>query len=311
MSDRLDIRIRGKTVTVPAITVAGTSIISTRRYPRIGQMFDELWLERSTLPPIELVIAELKSKKQRPDIFTFAQRVPDSEPKYRYYYEFDNYAVLPLSTYDQWFRRQITGAVRTKVRAGEKRGVVVRVATYHDNFVEGISSVNNETPFRGGRRFWHFARDFDSTKEVFGTYADRSTYLAAYRGEEMVGYLKMVWDAGMAHILHLLSKTSARDCQPNNALLSEAVRQCCLQNASYLLYGRFDYGRKVEDSLQKFKRSNGFVRMDVPRYYVPLTRAGDLALRLGLHTKLADRVPEWIAAPLRNLRARWYTRHTA
>ena len=48
--------------------------------------------------------------------------------------------------------------------------------------------------------------------------------------------------------------------------------------------------------------------MDVPRYYVPLTLVGRLALRLGLHHNLADRVPEPVVSKLRELRNAWYNR---
>jgi hypothetical protein len=90
--------------------------------------------------------------------------------------------------------------------------------------------------------------------------------------------------------------------------MAEAVNQCAIRNVRYLLYEKFDYGSKRGDSLTRFKQSNGFGRMDIPRYYVPLTSTGAIALRLGMHRRLAERVPEWMAAPLRELRAKWYER---
>ena len=309
MSGTIDVRVRGRTTTVRAVTVGDITVVSMRRFPKIGEIFDECWLERSRLPPIALVIAGLRNKKGGPHIFTFAQRVPDAEPAYAYYYELDNYAVLPVSTYDEWFGRQIPSSTRQMIRASAKRGTVVRASAYDDAYIEGIMSIYNEIPVRRGRQFWHFGKSFEAVKAENETYAERSTYLAAYRGDEMIGCLKMVWDTETASIMQLLSKISSRDLKPNNALLSEVVRQCCLRNVSYLLYGPFDYGNKVADSLTRFKQSNGFSRMDVPRYYVPLTRVGALALRLGFHKKLAERVPEWVAAPLRDLRTKWYKRH--
>ena len=311
VSDTLDIQVKGRATTVPAVMVGGMAVITTRRFPRIGQIFDERWLPSEQLPPAAPLIAELRTRKGRPDIFTFAQRVPAVEPAYDYYYELDNHAVLPVSTYDEWFRRQIPGNTRTKIRASEKRGVVVRVSEHDDDYVNGIVAINNETPLRGGRRFWHFGKSFEKVKLESRTYAERGTYLAAYHGNEMSGYLKMVWDTNTVEIMQLLSKMSARDLQPNNALLAEAVRQCDLRKVGYLLYGAFDYLGKVGDPLTNFKKSNGFFRMDVPRYYVPLTTTGALALRLGLHKKLVEMVPEGIAAPLRALRSTWHVRLTS
>lgn len=125
----------------------------------------------------------------------------------------------------------------------------------------------------------------------------------------MVGYLKIVWDVSTAAIMQILSKVSVRQYRTNNALMAEAVKQCCHRNVSCLLYEKFDYGNKVEDPLTRFKQNHGFLRMDVPRYYVPLTRTGTLALRWSLHRQFSERVPELIAAPLRNLRTKWNERH--
>ena len=192
------------------------------------------------------------------------------------------------------------------VRNGELQSEYLPMMTITSG---GIMSIYNETPIRAGRRFWHFGKSFETVKAENGTYAERSTYLAAYRGDEMVGYLKIVWDVDTAAIMQILSKMSFRDCKPNNALLSEAVRQCCLRSVSYLLYEAFDYGNKIGDSLTRFKQNNGFLRVNVPRYYVPLTNMGALALRFGFHKRPAQRVPEWIAAPVRDLRSKWHERH--
>ena len=74
-------------------------------------------------------------------------------------------------------------------------------------------------------------------------------------------------------------------------MLAEAVRQCCARGVGHLIYEWFDYGKKTGDSLTKFKENNGFVRMNIPRYYVPLTAKGHLALRTGLHRSPKERIP--------------------
>jgi len=61
----------------------------------------------------------------------------------------------------------------------------------------------------------------------------------------MVGYLKVVWDKHTAAIMQILSKISFRDFRPNNALLAEVVKRCCLRDINYLLYEKFDYGNKL------------------------------------------------------------------
>ena len=76
----------------------------------------------------------------------------------------------------------------------------------------------------------------------------------------------------------------------------------------HLWYANFSYGRKQRDSLADFKQHNGFQKVELPRYYVPLTVAGRLALRMGLHHTRADWIPEPVAATYRKMRSFWYAR---
>jgi hypothetical protein len=99
-----------------------------------------------------------------------------------------------------------------------------------------------------------------------------------------------------------------KDKAPTNALIAQAVRSCADRRIPYLVYESFAYGKKKVDSLGHFKEVNGFQRVDLPRYYVPLTPIGRAALRLGLHHKFIDHCPEPVIAKLRELRTAWYTR---
>lgn len=306
MCKEIEISVKGKRKNVPAIQIGDITLVIKGRIIKTASIFDEYWLEADKLPSPERVIVELQNRADKPDLFTFAQRVPDFEPKYKFYFEWDNIAVLPISTYEHWFQKQISSATRRNIRASEKRGVVVRVVEYDEDYIRGIMSIYNESPIRQGKKFWHYGKDFYTIKRENGTYAERSTFLAAFYQSEMIGYLKVVWDKYTGAIMQILSKIAFQDKRPNNALLSEAVRQSCLRGVNYLLYEKFIYNNKIQDSLTKFKQNNGFLKMDIPRYYVPLTAKGVLAIRLGLHKNLKERLPEWIKAPIRNLRTKWY-----
>ena len=73
------------------------------------------------------------------------------------------------------------------------------------------------------------------------------------------------------------------------------------------MYSKFDYG-KERDSLRDFKERNGFQRVNLPRYYVPLTALGRAAFRMGLHRSMSSHIPTPLADKLRSLRASWYAR---
>ncbi len=108
--------------------------------------------------------------------------------------------------------------------------------------------------------------------------------------------------------MQILSMVQHRDKAPTNALIAQAVRSCADRHIPYLVYAKFPHGKKQPDSLADFKRYNGFQRIEVPRYYIPLTLAGRVAFALGLHHRLADRIPEPVLVQLRKIRSRWYGR---
>ncbi len=147
-------------------------------------------------------------------------------------------------------------------------------------------------------------------REYAGTFLDQSIFLGAFLGDTMIGFAKLTIDERrtQACLVHILSMAEQKDKAPTNALIAQAVRTCAELKIPYLVYEHFNYGKKVGDSLSHFKEVNGFQRVDVPRYYVPLTLLGHIALRLGLHHPLADRIPESVAGKLRDLRKAWHER---
>ena len=112
-------------------------------------------------------------------------------------------------------------------------------------------------------------------------------------------------------LMNIVSLVSHRDKAPTNALVASSVKACTERELQFLTYSRFSYGKKEVDSLSDFKERNGFQRIDVPRYYIPVSPIGKIALDLGLHHKLAERVPEGIAGRLREFREAWYRRKYA
>jgi len=126
--------------------------------------------------------------------------------------------------------------------------------------------------------------------------------------EKLVGFIKLTADDGWARagIMHIVSLLAYRDKSPMNALIVQAVRSCADRGISSLVYSKFSYGKKLRSSLSDFKERNGFQRVDIPRYYVPLTRWGSFAFAMGLDRRLAERVPEPVAAKLCEWRGVWY-----
>lgn len=301
-----EISTMGRKVQAPAVRLGEVIVVMNGKFVTVGEIFDAYWQKADSLPDLKCVVEQLKAAGNRPDVFTFVQRVPSMEPRYDYYMEWDNVAAIPVSTHEKWLREQISSTSRRNIRTSEKKGVTVRVEPYDDRFVRGIMSVYNESPVRAGRKFWHYRKPFEVVEAENGTYRERSTYLGAYLQDEFIGYMKIVWDTRSAAIMQVLSKLEFRDRRPNNALMSHAVKLCEERGAKHLLYERLIYGNKGEDSLTRFKRENGFIRMDLPRYYIPLTLRGKIALMLGLHREVKEMVPQRLRRQLIDLRDKWY-----
>jgi hypothetical protein len=258
----------------------------------------------------ETLIEGLRKSEKRIDLFTFLQRLPETTPKYAYPMEWDNLAVLPVSTFDHWWTQQIRSFPRNRARQAEKRGVQLREVPFDDALVRGIQEIYNECPVRQGRQFPHHGKDFETIYREEATFLDCSVFIGAFLGNTLIGFAKLTYDETrtQANLMNILSMVQHRDKAPTNALIAHSVRACAERRIPYLVYQKFSYGKNSGDSLTHFKEINGFQRVDLPRYYVPLTVTGRIAFRLGLHHKLVDHLPGTVAAKLRNLREAWYNR---
>ena len=258
----------------------------------------------------ESVLEAARECTTRIDLFTFIQRLPDTTPKHLYPMEWDNFAAMPVTSFDRWWTTQISKKTRNMVKQAEKKGVVVREVSFDDALVKGIWEVYNESRVRQGEPNSHYGKDLKTVHREEATFLECSTFIGAFYEGSLIGFVKLVVDETrtQAGLLNIVSMIRHRDKAPTNALIAQAVRTCAERGIPHLTYANFAYGKKRQSSLADFKERNGFLRIDVPRYYVPLTRAGRLAFRLGLHRRFVDRLPASVASKLRVLRSAWYNR---
>jgi hypothetical protein len=256
----------------------------------------------------EPLLAGLRKSGTRVDLFTFMQKLPETMPKYNYPMEWDNLAVLPVSTFDRWWTETIGFKARNKAKQAAKKGVVVKEVPFDDALARGIWDIYNESPVRQGRRFPHFGKSFENIRQMSGTFLDSSVFIGAYLEQTLIGFIKLTADDSgtQAGMMHIVSMIQHRDKAPTNALVAQAVRSCADRGISHLVYSNFAYGKKERSSLSDFKERNGFQRINLPRYYVPLTSLGSAAFRMGLHHKFIDRLPEPLLAKARDFRYSWY-----
>ena len=59
----------------------------------------------------------------------------------------------------------------------------------------------------------------------------------------------------------------------------------------------------------EYKKKHGFVRFDIPRYYIPLTAVGRVAIRCRLYRGPAALIPKPLRDKIVSMRAAWYARN--
>jgi len=249
-------------------------------------------------------IERLKAVHFAADILTFTQKVPDVRPRFAYPRVSESVAAVHTTDYGRWWSA-LPQETRKNVRRAARRGIVIREVPFDDALVRGIMAVNNETPVRQGRPFWHYGKSFEVVRDEYASFLDRCQFIAAYHEDALVGFIKLVFMQETAAILQLLCMQRHADNRPANALLERAVRNCTDAAVGHLLYGKFVYGRNVGSPLTEFKRRNGFEEILVPRYYVPLNASGRLAMRAGMHLGLKHVLPEPVLGLARQARSRW------
>ena len=153
--------------------------------------------------------------------------------------------------------------------------------------------IYNETPIRQERAFPHYGVTLQTvTRNVLS--AANCTFIGAFFHDELAGFMQFVHGDKIAIVNQILSLQKYSDKAVNNALIAKTVEVCATKQFGWLMYGRMGN----HPSLDNFKQSNGFAKFSLTRYYVPITKKGRIATRLGLHREIKDVLPQSIKYPL-------------
>ena len=295
------VRIRDVTVQCHAVRADNQTFVVSGKFAKTaGLRTDkEQWFEDVRHP--DKVIEVLKAAPVKVDLFRFWQRIPDVTPRYPYYKEWRQIAAIPISGYKYWFEKQISPKARNKVRKAQKLGVIVNEITLDDEFVRGVMGIYNQSPVRRGKPFWHYGKDFATVKNQLSADLADSIFVAAHYEQELIGFIKVRITDRYAMTSLILDKISHRDKAPMNAMIAKVVEICAQRQIPYFTYTVWRRGEHGQ-----FQESNGFEKVSVPEYFVPLSLKGKLALRLGLHNGLRGWIPEKLMVWLLTARASWY-----
>jgi hypothetical protein len=264
------------------------TMLSIRRkgFARIAKQIDAQEYEHDFVPTEEFL---RKLGDKGIDIFTFIERKwcnTISDPSPSWAKTNDNVALLQITSYNAWWKN-IGKKTRNMIRKAEKSGIAVQVILPSEELATGIWKIYNETPIRQERAFPHYGTSLESVKrDVFSP--GESTFIGAFFRNDLVGFIQLVYGDNIAIISQILSLQEFWDKAVNNALLSKAVDFCANRQVQWVMYGRMGN----HPSLDKFKESNSFRKFPLTRYYIPLTRKGQIAIKLGLHKETKDVLPQ-------------------
>jgi hypothetical protein len=303
----VEIRVKGRWVTVPVVEVNGKELIAEGRWLRIAAIRSESMVENELQDP-KLYIEKLNADGNRvlkADIFTFLQKIPATQPKYSYPMEWESAAAVHLISFKAWWE-SLPQETRKNVRRSQRRGVTITIKEFDDDLILGIREVNDESPLRQGMPNAYFGKSSEETRKLYGEFVGRCDFICAYLGDELIGFLHLVYRGDVASILNLTTKRSHFDARPANALVAKAAQICELKGISYLTYGQYNYGNKGDNPLREFKIRNGFQEVLVPRYFVPLTSWGILCMKAKLHRGLVGIFPRTVITAGLRARSVWY-----
>ena len=299
-NETVEVGLRGKFYRVKTVRIGDKQIIINGKLIKIASIHDERFNELEN--PLEF-IKELNKIRKLADVFTFRQKFPETKRNFNFYMESDDIAAVHLDSYEHWFKKQISENARRGIKKALKEGVTIKNVHFDDEFIRGMVEIFNEEPLKQNKPNWNYGKSFETVKREFSKYLNRQEHIGAYYNNELIGFNFLTYSDRYAEMTQIISKVSHQDKSPNNALIAEAVKICTKKGIPHLVYGMWTRGLLTE-----FRRRNGFKKLSIPRYYIPLTNKGKFIIYFHLHKGLAGLIPEKMIRILINLRTRWYTK---
>ena len=247
----------------------------------------------------ETFIRQLRGGSTKASVFTFVSEIDDRHLALPYQKEMNSVAVLPVSTFDEWWR-DLGNKKRNQIRKAEKSGIQLRIVQLDAAFADGVESIYSETKIRQGRRFYHYGKKSPELKEELGSVLDRCLLVGAYYQQELVGFMKLYEGRNVLRAINIIAKVKHRDKCVMDALIAKGVELCGQRGIHQLHYGSWTDG-----GVGAFREKHGFQRLEVPRYFVPLTFMGRVMLMLNLHRPARQRLPRSWTRQLMMIRTKW------
>ena len=83
-------------------------------------------MNSSTADPPSFILRDKKPEYIRRTYLLLHQRLPDTEPMHGYPMEWDNVAALPVTSFENWWTKQLNDKTRNMVGKSGKKEVVAK-----------------------------------------------------------------------------------------------------------------------------------------------------------------------------------------
>lgn len=193
-----------------------------------------------------------------------------------------NIALLSFKNHDDWFSN-LPRSRRKQIRRSREEGIEVRtVNELSGSEAQEVLDLFRESPFREGRYFTGFhSWNLQLVKQEFKT-SDNSISSVATYDRRIVAVSRYRFKGEVAVSANQLSSLAIRRRVHGvaNLLLAHQIKEMADNGVSHVKYGKMSVGL---DSLDEFKRSNGFRPVTVNYNYVLLSPRARFLAKFGLY----------------------------
>ena len=95
------------------MVIDGKEIVVSGKFPRIARLRAEYY---EYVDEPQAFIDKLKASRCRADVLSFLQETAERTPRHRFYHEWEGISVVPITTFDHWWKKQVNDKTRNMVR---------------------------------------------------------------------------------------------------------------------------------------------------------------------------------------------------
>jgi len=172
---------------------------------------------------------------------------------------------VKTNDFSEVWNMRYTKKSRNMVRKAVKKGVIIKEINPF-NYINEILAIHQSSPIRQGRPIDPHYLDPLKVKLYFFYFVKKSFFTKTYGAfydKKLIGYLHVFKHENVMHVGRLMSDTKHFDKAPNDALITEMIKDCCNSlDIDFAQYYYVDFKknekRSIKSGVDHFKFDHGF-----------------------------------------------------